>query len=106
VADARRQPFLSGYDVATASIKLNCALSPLKENSMSNVMSYAEITGQYVELLPARTVLSVFRLDDDTSFASVCVGGTAQNQTLLLFPSYQSSVTCMPTMISHSHHVG
>ncbi len=35
-------------------------LGPLEEDSVSDTLSFAEIAGQHVELLPARTVLSLF----------------------------------------------
>jgi len=44
---------------------------------MSNALSFAEVDGQQVELLPARTVLSLFSLDggDET-----VIGGTVCQQ--------------------------
>jgi hypothetical protein len=45
---------------------------------MSDSMSCAEIDGQHVELLPARTVLSLFSLDggSDTVVAAACQSTT------------------------------
>lgn len=43
---------------------------------MSEAMSFAEITGQYVELLPPRTVLSVVRAGGEGSAAGHGEQGT------------------------------
>jgi hypothetical protein len=39
----------------------------LGENAMSDALSFAEVYRQHVELLPARTVLSMFLKADDPS---------------------------------------
>ena len=39
----------------------------LGENAMSDELSFAEVYRQHVELLPARTVLSMFLKADDSS---------------------------------------
>jgi hypothetical protein len=44
---------------------------------MSDVLSFAEIEKQHIELLPARTVLSLFSLDGDDTV----VGGTICQQS-------------------------
>lgn len=38
---------------------------------MSDALSFAEIVGQHVELLPARTVMSLFRLTERTMAVTV-----------------------------------
>ena len=52
---------------------------------MSDALSFAEIDGQHVELLPARTVLSMFSLDGGGANTSGgCENGFEPNQAVSL----------------------
>jgi hypothetical protein len=46
------------------------------EDSMSDAMSFAEFDGQHVELLPARTVLSLFSVGDQGANGSPGTAGS------------------------------
>lgn len=77
---------------------------------MSHALSFAEIDGQYVELLPARTVLSMFRLDggDDTVIADACqsthTSATPGLVGLLgLGAAAQDTETCQPAAVVDNH---
>lgn len=75
---------------------------------MSDVLSFAEIEGQHAELLPARTVMSLFSLDagdDDTVVADACQSTTTGGPTGLLAllglgaPSHTTMV-CVPGAVA------
>jgi hypothetical protein len=81
-------------------------LSTTLGDLMSDALSFVEIVGQHVELLPARTVLSVFRLDpgsDDTVISNACTGGDLE-KTGTLGTTVESSATCLPAVVTH--HAG
>ncbi len=46
---------------------------------MSDALSFAEINGQHVELLPARTVMSLFALGGDGGKGGAAQGGVGVN---------------------------
>jgi hypothetical protein len=60
-------------------------------NLMSNITSFAELDGQYVELLPDRIVMSIFRVSD-ASNDLICLGTTVSEKmgTTTGSPSCQS----------------
>ncbi len=57
---------------------------------MSDALSFADIDGQHVELLPARTVLSLFSLGDPD-------GGTGN---VVSTPSCQSAINADPGLLT------
>ena len=59
---------------------------------MSDALSFADIDGQHVELLPARTVLSLFSLGDPGDD-----GGTSN---VVSTPSCQSAVNADPGLLT------
>ena len=78
---------------------------------MSDSMSFAEIDGQQVELLPARTVLSLFSLDgggDDIVVEDACqsttTGGPSGLVALLGLgaPAHTTEV-CVPGTVVANH---
>jgi hypothetical protein len=76
---------------------------------MSDALSFAEIVGLRVELLPARTVLSLFSLDgDDTVIADACQSAhTAATGGLVgligLGNPAQDTVACQPAAIVNNN---
>jgi hypothetical protein len=57
---------------------------------MSDALSFADIDGQHVELLPARTVLSLFSLGEGD-------GGTSN---VVSTPSCQSAINADPGLLT------
>jgi hypothetical protein len=71
---------------------------------MPDALSFAAIEEQHVELLPARTVLSVLSRDGDTVVADSCqtthTAGTAGLLGLLgLGAGPQTTETCTPAVV-------
>lgn len=50
---------ISRIDTAVDEAHCRGPMGPLEEDLMSDTLSFAEIAGQHVELLPARTILSL-----------------------------------------------
>jgi hypothetical protein len=48
---------------------------------MSDTLNFTEIDTQYIELLPARTVMSVFRTGPTTTGGETATGGTGAAST-------------------------
>ncbi|MGH3852380.1 MAG: hypothetical protein ACRDR6_02545 [Pseudonocardiaceae bacterium] len=48
---------------------------------MSDALSFAEIEGQHVELLPARTVMTLFTAGEGGQ--KTCTGGSVSTQSLI-----------------------
>jgi len=71
---------------------------------MSDALSCSEMDGQHAELLPARTVLSMFHLDDgdSTVIGSACETSTSPGNGGLLglgaVPPF-STLTCEPAAL-------
>lgn len=76
---------------------------------MSDVLSFAEMDGQHVELLPTRTVLSMFHLADDGDASvidSACEQTTSPGSGGLLglgATAPISTFTCEPAAIVSDH---
>lgn len=73
---------------------------------MSDVLSFAEMDGQHVELLPARTVLSMFHLADDSVIDSACQTTASPGTQGLLGllgaqPAY-STLVCQPAVVANN----
>jgi hypothetical protein len=72
---------------------------------MSDALSFVEIEGQRTELLPARTVLSLFN-PADTAVANYCedysVVPSGSLSSLLSSQTFISR-TCMPLTVTSSH---
>ncbi|HXT46357.1 MAG TPA: hypothetical protein VN748_19965 [Pseudonocardiaceae bacterium] len=71
---------------------------------MSDALSCSEMDGQHAELLPARTVLSMFHLDDgdSTVIGSACETSTSPGNGGLLglgAVAPFSTVTCEPAAL-------
>jgi hypothetical protein len=74
---------------------------------MSDALSFSEMDGQHVELLPARTVLSMFHLDDgdSTVIGSACETSTSPGNGGLLglgAVAPFSTVTCEPAALANN----
>ena len=75
---------------------------------MSDALSFAEMDGQHVELLPARTVLSMFHLDDSTVIGSACETTTTPGNSGLLglgigAQAPYSTVVCEPAALANNN---
>ncbi|HZS21263.1 MAG: hypothetical protein JO296_18785 [Pseudonocardiales bacterium] len=67
---------------------------------MYDALSFAEIDGQHVELLPARTVLSMFSLTDSPDVT--CQSVASQSPGFLLSTGGTfASFTCLPTVTKY-----
>ena len=78
---------------------------------MSDALSFADIDGQHVELLPARTVLSLFSLGDGDGGSNVvstpsCQSVINENPGLLGLAGIQNTAdfTCVGTTTSSTFH--
>ena len=67
---------------------------------MYDVLSFAEIDGQHAELLPARTVLSMFSLDGGVIVESSCENAAGQATGLLSTGGVLASQGCQPTFVA------
>jgi hypothetical protein len=66
---------------------------------MYDALSFAEIDGQHVELLPTRTVLSMFSLDG-VIVESSCENAAGQAAGLLSTGGVLASQGCQPTFVA------
>jgi hypothetical protein len=67
---------------------------------MYDALSFTEIDGQHVELLPARTVLSMFSLSDDgVIYVASCENAMGQAAGLLSTGGGFASNGCQPGLV-------
>jgi hypothetical protein len=67
---------------------------------MYDALSFAEIDGQRVELLPARTVLSMFSLTDSPDVTCQAVASQSPGFLLSTGGTF-ASFTCLPTVTKY-----